>query len=175
MPAAEVKTKRTLSDSEMQAYSRNRYADRKLDTRMRQINLEAQSARDRHYREITQWHSFCRASAKTSGWSTLNEHPDEEDSISSPLCSRLVGQGRGIRGYPASRGSPHTRSVSATELARSSSFHNEALTRLQKPWAYAYSETSHNSLYNEAAQAARSQAATLFLRYVTDRSRSSSV
>ena len=177
-----VNGKKTLSDSEMLAYSKNRFADRTLRHRVRQLHDQEQTCHDRHQREIFQWKDFMRRSTRTSGaWSTAfaDSHPEdwapfneEEVEEKAPERQRDGSMSRGAAspGFvsPSSplrgpqRGA-RNRDLSA-ELVRSSTFQSEALSRLQKPWAYTYSVTSYNSVYNDAEQLARGQEKRLYLR-----------
>ena len=173
-----VNGKKTLSDSEMLAYSKNRFADRTLRHRVRQLHDQEQTCHDRHQREIFQWKDFMRRSTRTSGaWYTAfaDSQPEDwapfnEEEVEEKAAERQRDGGMSRAGF-ASPSSPlrgpqrsaRNRDLSA-ELARSSTFQSEALSRLQKPWAYTYSVTSYNSVYNDAEQLARGQEKRLYLR-----------
>lgn len=175
--AAVVSGKKTLSDSEMRAYSRNRFADRTLRYRVGRLSDQEQTCHDRHQREIFQWKDFMRQSTRTSGFWSANLDSESEDWVLFGEEKNLPEAGEqkreGLGGIGASpgfgsstqRGPPQRGgNCLSIELARSLTFQSEALSRLQKPWAYSYSATSYNSVYNDAEQLARGQEKRLYLR-----------
>ncbi|XP_070189289.1 uncharacterized protein [Littorina saxatilis] len=183
-PTAVVNRKKTLSDSEVLAYSKNRFADHSLRYKVRQLRDQEQVCHDHHQREIFRWKKFMRKSSRTSGvWSSSFDSCESEDwglSEDSADSSAVDDQkqqnggGGGGAGGGSPQPTPRRNNNASLELARSLTFQNEALSRLQKPWAYTFSAASHNFVYNEAEQLGRGQEKRLFLRSVSSNSTANS-
>ena len=121
-----------------------------------------------------------RQSTKTTGvWSTSfdgdgGDWPPEEDF---QYVTQSQQQGSWVK---ADESSPRGKSAGtqrdgnpSTELARSLTFPSEALSQLQKSWAYTYTAASHNTVYKEALELSQMKRTRMHLRRALSASMSS--
>ncbi|KAL8579497.1 hypothetical protein ACOMHN_025450 [Nucella lapillus] len=170
--AAVANAKKTLSDSEVLAYSKNRFVEHNLRQKVQHLSDQEHVYQDRLQKEMVRWKQFIRQSSRTTGvWST------ELDSTEAADSSQEIEEGEGTQDArqqgedlkspgqrPPHPPPPSARSNPSTELVRSLTFQSEAMSQLQKPWVYTYCELSHNTIHKDALEASKVKAKRLLFK-----------